>query len=702
MFNNNNNNQNRGFGRSNNGSTGSNNSNGGSGNRRPQSGGNSSFGNNGGGGNRRSFGQGGGNRSGFNQAAPKTTATAIERPEFVHRRRFSPEQDAENNAALASVLGSIESVRNVKHTNLQAGNLAVNHLNPMFTAGASINTNSPQFFPEGKPVRVIPIGGSNEVGLNINAFECGDDIIIIDTGMGFGGPEFPGVDLIVPDTTYLEENKHKIRGLIYTHGHLDHIGAAPYVLPKLGPIPIYSLPLTLALLKNRLQEFDIDQQFIAKIINLNETLELGCFKIDFFRLNHSLPDVVGLAINTPMGRIVYTTDWKFDDTPYDGLLSDYSKLASYGHDGVRLLMTDSLGILKDGKSMSEMVIKKAIMSIFKDCTERVIVTSFASTIPRIQFTIDACVKYGRKLSLVGRSMVNNFNVCTQLGYIAVPKGLVVDLNEMNKLPSDQVCFLMTGSQGEDLAALTRLSRDEHDLIKLQAGDSVIFSSRPIEGNESAVESLIASLSRKGVEVYSNKEFAVHVGGHACRDDLKLLFALTRPDYLQPMHGDHYIIRKTSELGVEMGIPFEHCLLSENGRVTEMRETEVVVTEEIVNNKYLIVDGTSVGLVSEVVLEERRNMGSNGSVVMVVTINKQKRLVAGPELISRGFVYMKSGKELFEEVKDEIRAKFDNIKADPNSATYFTELRNSLKTIATEVIFEKTNKMPMIIPVVVQI
>lgn len=640
---------------------------------------------------------GGRNRPMGNRVS-KTNAISSDRPHFLKKRTKGFDQ-----SGIPEALANIESIRNIRGTDIPRGNLAVAHLNPILIEGPKMNTKSPAIFPEGPVVKIIPIGGSSEVGLNMTAIECGDDIIIVDTGIGFGDMEkFPGVDYIAPDTTYLEQNRHKLRGLIYTHGHLDHIGAAPYVLPKLGPIPIYSMPLTLALLKNRMQEFEIAEKFTAKIINLEEPLTLGCFNLQFFRLNHSIPDVVGLCIDTPMGRIIYCTDWKFDDTPYDGQLSDYAKLAKFGDEGVRLVLTDSLGILKPGKSLSELEIKKTIMGIFKEAKERIIVTSFASTIPRLQFTVDACVKYGRKLGLVGRSMVNNFNICFKLGYIKVPPGLVTDLNELNKLPPEKVCLLMTGSQGEDMAALTRLARDEHDLLKLQGGDAVIFSSRPIEGNESAVENLIASLSRKGVDVYSNKEFSTHVGGHACRDDLKLLFALTRPDYLQPFHGDHYIIRKTAELGMQMGIPFEHCLLSENGRITEMRSTEVVVTDDMVNEGYLLVDGASVGLVSEAVLEERRNMASQGTVVMVLTVNKSKQLVAGPEIISRGFVYAKTGKELFEEIKDEVKARFKTLKIDPASPNYFTELRTQVRNMAQDIIHDKTEKQPMIIPIVVQI
>jgi ribonuclease J len=640
------------------------------------------------------------NRNAFAPKPPrKTNSLASSNPHFLTRRHHVVDREE----GLPAAMKNLESIRNIRGTGVHKGNLAVSHLNPFLISGPLMKTNSPAEFPEGLPVRLIPLGGTNEVGLNMTAIECGDDIIIIDTGIGFGDNEkFPGIDYIAPEVNYLEQNRHKIRGLIYTHGHLDHIGAAPYVLPKLGPIPIFSMPLTLALLKNRMSEFEIEAKFSAKIINLNEVLTLGCFNLQFFRLNHSICDVIGLCIDTPMGRIVYCTDWKFDSTPFDGQISDYGKLAKFGDEGVRLLLTDSLGILKPGSSLSEMDVCRTMFNIFAACQERVIVTSFSTTTARMQFTVDACVKYGRKLALVGRSMINNFNVCFKLGYIKVPPDLIVDIKDIGKLEANKVCILSTGSQGEDLAVLARLARDEHPTLKLQGGDSVIFSSRPIEGNEGAVENLKAGLSRKGVMVYDNREFSLHVGGHACVEDLKLLFALTKPDYLQPIHGDHYIIRKTAELGLKMGIPYEHNLICENGRVTELRAREVVVTEEVVNEGYLLVDGTSVGSVSESVLEERRQMATQGSIVLVITVNKARKIVSGPEIISRGFVYMKNNGELLENLKIEISRSLENLVIDPASKSYFSELRGKIRDIASDYINDKIEKNPMIIPVVVQI
>jgi ribonuclease J len=647
-------------------------------------------------------------RGGFggNQNPYKTTdgssAKAQERPTYMVRRTDAVTAPTGQHP-LQSALAKVTAIKNIKGTSLKKGNLAVSHLNPTLKEGIKMQTNSPISFPEGKAVRMIPIGGVNEVGMNMTALECGDDIIIVDTGFGFGGGDsFPGVDYIIPDTAYLEQNKHKIRGLIYTHGHLDHIGGAPYILPKLGPIPIYGMPLTLALLKNRLQEFEMQDKFVAKIINLDQPLQLGVFTVDFFRLNHSIPDVLGLAIDTPMGRILYCTDWKFDNTPFDGMLSDYAKIAKLGDEGVRLLLTDSLGILNPGYSISEREIEATVMRIFSQAKGRVIFTTFSTTIARLQHTVNACIKFNRKLALVGRSMVNNFNVCFSLGYIKVPDGLIVDISEINKLDPERVCILSTGSQGEDKAALARMARDEHDLIRLQGGDAVIFSSKPIPGNEDAVQDLVARLSRKGVDVYSHKEFRLHVTGHACHEDLKLLMALAKPEYLMPIHGDHFMLRKVAELGMNMGIPFEKNLLVENNRITELRPQNIVVTEDMVGESYIMVDGTGVGAVSDIVLEERRQMATQGTLIVVMLVNKQKKLVGGPEIISRGFVYMKASANLFDEIKEEVKTKYNRLDIDITSKTYWADIRSSIRNITRDFVYTKTEKDPVIIPVVIQV
>jgi ribonuclease J len=633
--------------------------------------------------------------------ARKTNAMASENPSFISKKeRFESSPPSMNGG----YKGSIKTGRGRNSlVSLTNGNLASPTINPILNSGPLMVSNSLPSYPDGNVVRIIPLGGVSEVGMNMTAIECGNDIIIVDAGMGFGGGDkFPGVDYIIPDTTYLEENLSKVRGLIFTHGHLDHIGAAPYILPKLRGVPIFGMPLTLSLLRNRLQEFELPEKIVAKIIKPEQSLVLGCFKVNFFRLNHSIPDVVGLDIETPMGNIAYCTDWKFDMTPFDGQVSDYAKLANMGQKGVRILLTDSLGIMRPGYQISEKVIGQTIKKIFNECQGRILVTSFSTTVSRLQFTIDACISSGRKLSLIGRSMVTNFKTCYELGYIRVPSDLIVDLADLVNLPPQKICILSTGSQGEDMAALSRMARDEHDMLKLQGGDSVIFTSSPIPGNEDSVADLMAKLSRKGVSVYHNKEFDLHVSGHACQEDLKLLFSLTKPSYLQPIHGNHYMLKKVGELGASMGIKFDHCLIGENGRITELRPNEVVITDQIITDKYLLVDGTGVGSVSEVVLMERRQMSTQGCVVVTLLINKHRELIAKPDVVSRGFVYMKTSKDLIEEIKEHIVKSFPGLNLDKESTSYFSDLRNEIKSMTKTFIYRSIEKDPEVIPVIVQI
>ena len=658
-------------------------------------------GNNGGGSNRSR--RGGGKWSRRNQndysGGSDMSAQASQKPYFVERK-VDP---AVAKQSMNSAVKNVKQVKNIRSTSLPKGNLAVTHLNQQLVSGVKIPTNAKDSYPEGPNVRIIPIGGVNEVGMNMTAIECGNDIVVIDTGFGFGGGErFPGVDYLIPDTSYLEENAKKVKAIIYTHGHLDHIGGAPYILPKLKNVPVYAMPLTAALLKNRLEEFDLQNSMDLRLLDTNEVLEIGCFKFELFRLNHSIPDVVGLGINTPKGRIVYTTDWKFDNTPYDGRPSDYGKLAYLGDDGVRLLLTDSLGILKPGWAISERKIEGVVNDLFKKIQGRIIFTTFSTTIARLQHVVNACEKNNRKLALVGRSMVNNFNVCFQLGYIKVPQGMVIDIREAGEMAPEKVCILSTGSQGEDRAALSRMARDEHDLVQLKGGDAVIFSCKPIPGNEDSVQDLVARISRKGVDVYMHKEWDLHVSGHACVEDLKLLMNLTRPDYLMPIHGDHFMLRKVAELGVSMGIPFEHNLIVENNRIVELAEDTIQVTNEIVGDKVVLVDGTGVGAVSDVVLEERRQMSTQGALIVVMLVNKSKKLVGGPEIIGRGFVYMKHAHSLFDDMKSEIKKEFDSLKLDPSSDSYWSDLRTKIRNHARDYIYNKTEKDPIIIPVVIQV
>jgi len=585
------------------------------------------------------------------------------------------------------------------------GNENHGHINPALIDGQHLESASPANFSHDKVVRLIPLGGVSEVGMNMTLIECGDDIVVIDTGLAFGNEKMPGVDYIIPDTDYLEQNRHKIKGVIYTHGHLDHIGAAPYILPKLGDVSIYGMPLTLALLKNRIEEFEMSNKIRGFLINIDKPLQLGCFKFQFFRLNHSIPDVVGLAIDTPMGRIMYCTDWKFDHNPIDGRPSDYGKIAQLGGEGVRLLLSDSTNALVPGYSLSEKDISKTINDIFKSRRQgKIIIATFSTLIGKMQQIVNACEMTNRKLVIPGRSMVNNFNIAFQLGYIRVPKGMVITDAEMHRYHPEEITVLTTGSQGEDNAGLAKMSRGEHPSIKLEAGDLVLLSNSVIPGNENDVAHLTSTISRLGVDVINNKMFDIHSGGHAKQEDLKMMIGLSKPDYFQPIHGEHFMLVKHGEIGESLGIPHEHIIITDNGRITELNSTEVVLRDEQVTDKYVLVDGKGVGDVSTEVINDRQLLAKEGVLVIVMTINKKRELVGNAEIISRGFVYMKSAGDLINTIKTYISTNFESDiqPVTGENSEYWSNLRGNIRRSVGNFIYSKTEKEPMILPVVLQV
>jgi ribonuclease J len=656
---------------------------------------------NGGGQNRRQNGRPNQRRNqggGMPILSPDGLSASNDTPHYVTRK------DGVEHEVMAEKLQKLAiGVRMSKANNL--GNENDSHVNKALVHGQSLESYSPKKFDGQKTVRLIPLGGVAEVGMNMTLLEYGDDIIIIDTGFAFGNEKMPGVDYIIPDTSYLEQNRHKIRGLVYTHGHLDHIGAAPYVLPKLGDINIYGMPLTLALLKSRLEEFELNNKIRGFLINPDKPLQLGVFKLQFFRLNHSLPDVVGLCIDTPMGRIMYCTDWKFDHYPVDGKPSEYGKIAQYGSEGVRLLLSDSTNSLVPGYSLSEKEISKTLIDIFKSRKEgKIVIATFSTLIGKMQQVINACEITNRKLVIMGRSMVNNFNISIQLGYLRVPKGMVILDSEIGRYDPREVAIITTGSQGEDNAALAKMARGEHPTVKLEAGDMVMLSNSVIPGNENDVAHLTSTISRLGVDVINNKMFDIHSGGHAKQEDLKMMIALCRPDYFQPIHGEHFMLVKHGELAEGIGVAKDHILISDNGRVTELASTGVHLLEDKVTEKFVLVDGTGVGDVSSEVINDRQMLSKEGVLVVVMTIDKKRQLVGNPEIISRGFVYMKSAGDLVSSIKSYVSENFES-DIQPiasNSSDYWSTLRNNLKRNVSNFIYKKTEKEPMILPVVVQI
>ncbi len=555
-------------------------------------------------------------------------------------------------------------------------------------------------------LKVIPLGGIEEVGENMTVLEYGDDILVIDMGLGFPDETMPGIDYIIPNTKYLEDNKKRIRGVIITHGHLDHIGAIPYIMPKIGDPPIYTMKLTGELIKKRLEEFHLLGRSQIHELNKDDVLTLGNFRIRFFRINHNIPDGVGLAINTPAGLLVYATDWKFDHTPVDGRPTEFDKLAKFGGEGVALLMSDSTNAEKPGYSMSEKTLGDTIDRIMSDAKGRVIFATFSTLISRVQQVIDAAFKSNRKIVITGRSLVNNVEICLATNYLHMPaKGMIIKMEQARKLPDNQVVILTTGSQGEEASALARIARSEHKTIEVKKGDTVVVSASPIPGNERAVSGILSNLARLGAKVLYQKILDIHTSGHAYQEDLKLMISLTKPKNFMPIHGEHHMLIAHANLAKDVGVQEENIFTLDNGQMLEMSQTGLRITEAKIPTGYVYVDGLGVGDVGEVVLRDRQVMSKDGMFVIIMTIDrKTSKLTGPPDIISRGFIYMKGSEDLLKEVKHEVRkvveskAKNGIAVREPNWSFVRSEVRDQIG----EFLFQRTERRPMVLPVVIEV
>jgi ribonuclease J len=570
--------------------------------------------------------------------------------------------------------------------------------------GAQAGFSTSRYTASRQNLRIIPMGGVEEVGENMTALEYGDDIIIIDMGLAFPDDTMPGIDYIIPDTKWLEENKKKIRGVIITHGHLDHIGAVPYILPKLGDPPIYTLPLTAAFIKKRLEEFGLLGRSKINSLTKDDVLALGSFKIRFFRLNHSIPDSVGLCITTPLGQIVYATDWKFDHTPVDGKPTEFDKIAKFGAEGVLLLMSDSTNAEKPGYCVSEKEIGLTIDRAFSEIKGRVIFANFSSSISRIQQLFDAAAKYNRKVIVTGRSMVNNIEIALSLGYLKIQPKIIIKSDAAKKFPDNQIVILTTGAQGEEAAGLARIARGDHKTVKIKKGDTTIVSASPIPGNERAIAAMLSNLTRLGSHVIYNKTLDIHTSGHAHQEELKLMIALVKPKYFMPIHGEHHMIVAHAELAKGMGIPEDRIFALDNGQILEITSAkEAKITEDPkIASGYVFIDGLGIGDVGEVVIRDRQVMAQDGMFVIIMTLDRRTgKLVNQPDIISRGFIYMKGNDDLIREVKHEVRKLVESKgkeKLEPN----YAYLRNIVRDEIGEYLYQKTERRPMVLPVVIEV
>ncbi len=548
-------------------------------------------------------------------------------------------------------------------------------------------------------IRVIPLGGLGEVGKNMTVFEFGEDILIVDVGLGFPTEEMHGIDLVIPDITYLDDKKERIRAIIFTHGHEDHIGALPYLLPELGiQIPIYCTPLTAGLVKVKLRDRRLVEGATINIISPDDTVVAGAFRVEFFRVSHSIPDGVGLAINTPVGTIVHTGDFKFDQTPVDGKVTDFGKLAEIGRKGVLLLMSDCVHVETPGITPSEAVVTQAFEQIFREAEGRIIVATFASLISRTQQVIDVAYRFGRKVVAVGRSLENNVAMARELGYLDVPEGTLIKVKELDKYDPVQLAFVVTGAQGEPMAVLSRIANQEHKSISIQRGDTVIISATPIPGNETAVGRVINSLVRQGANVIYSSIQRVHVSGHASQEELKLMLNFVRPKYVMPIHGEPRHLALYSKLAQELGYQSENIFIMENGKVCEVSPNFGGITGSVPAGP-IYVDGATVGDVGDVVIKDRGLLARDGILMIVLVADEETGQLVGPaDVVSRGFVYVREAGELMDFVKQKVEQQFgeEDLLADKAA------ISRRVKDFVSDLLYAQTKRRPVVMPVIMKI
>lgn len=549
-------------------------------------------------------------------------------------------------------------------------------------------------------LHVIPLGGLDEVGKNMMVFEYGTDIVIIDMGFQFPEEDMLGVDYVIPDISYLEDKLDRIRGILITHGHLDHIGAIPYLLPKLNFPPIFGTPLTMGLVMKRLEEFGLERKAKLHHVNPANPLHLGQFGVEFFRVNHSIPDGVGIILRTPAGTIVHTGDFKFDNTPVHQHPADYAKIASLGSQNVMALFSDSTNALKAGTTMSEKKIGETLEEIIKVTPGRIIIAAFASLIGRIQSILNLAAKYDRKVFLSGRSMVDNIDISRQLQFIKTTPNLVFPINKIGKTPDEKTLILTTGAQGESYSALTRMAMGDHAHISIKKGDTVVLSSSPIPGNERSVYTTINNLVRFGAKVIFNQVMDVHTSGHANQEDLKLMIRLVRPKYLVPIHGELFMRHAHGELGRQMGMNEKQIVILENGDVMEVEKSEARKTKEKVSAHYVMIDGKGIGDVGAQIIMDRQIMAENGVLIVLFNIEpKTRNLLQNPDVITRGFIYMKESKELILEIIDIAKKSYKELITKKPGAKR-GELKAHIRGALDRYAHRKIERHPLILPVFV--
>ena len=546
-------------------------------------------------------------------------------------------------------------------------------------------------------VRIVPLGGLEQIGMNITAFETEESIIVVDCGLAFPEDDMLGVDLVIPDITYLQDNRDKVKGFVITHGHEDHIGALPYVLKELN-VPIYATNLTMAIIENKLKEHNLMGVTRRKVVSYGQYINLGDFRIEFIRTNHSIADSAALAIYTPAGVIVHTGDFKVDYTPVYGDSIDLARFGELGKKGVLALMADSTNVLKPGFTMSERTVGKTFDTIFDENEKsRIIVATFASNVDRVQQIINSARKHGRKVIVEGRSMVNIINTAVELGYIQAPDNIIISIEEMKNYSDEQIVLVTTGSQGEAMAALSRIAASIHRKVTIKPGDTVIFSSNPIPGNEKSVSKVINELSMKGAKVIFQD---AHVSGHACQEELKLIYSLVRPKFAIPVHGEYRHLLRHGELAQEMGISKENVVIMKSGNVLELKEDSAKIVGEV-QAQGIMVDGLGVGDVGNIVLRDRQHLSDNGLLVVVLTMERGSgQVLAGPDIVSRGFVYVREAENLMDECLEIVNIALERLF--DRGITDWGKIKSEIKDSLNDFLWKKTKRNPMILPIIMEV
>lgn len=611
------------------------------------------------------------------------------------KKRSRPSALRGKAAAPPKTSGSAKSAKSVQTKNTDSKSKSV----PEAPAAKTRHTKQTKETRR-TPVRIIPLGGLNEIGKNMTVFECSNDMFILDCGLAFPDADMPGVDIVIPDFTYVERNADKIRGIVITHGHEDHIGGLAYLLKKVN-VPVYATRLTIGLIEGKLKEQGILNQANLNVIAPRKTVKMGCMAVEFIKVNHSIPDAVGMAIHTPAGIIVHTGDFKVDFSPIDGETIDLARFGELGSKGVLALMADSTNAERAGYTHSERTVGESFERLFqKGEGKRIIIATFSSNIHRVQQIINCAVRYDRKVAVFGRSMVNVINTAIELGYLDVPDNIMIDIDAMSRYENERIVLITTGSQGEPMSALTRMAMNDHRKVTITPMDFIIISATPIPGNEKFVTRVVNQLMKLGAEVVYEAMYEVHVSGHACQEELKLMQALTRPKFFIPVHGEYKHLKKHASLALQMGMPKENVIIAEIGNVIETDGLSMKVVSQVPSGRVLV-DGLGVGDVGSIVLRDRRHLAQDGLIIIVIGIEKSvNEVVAGPDIISRGFVYVRESEELFVNAKNVLNNTIANCSyAEMHE---WNTLKGKLRDALSEYIYQKTKRSPMILPIIMEI